>query len=237
MNIDSISRLLNNERISFQIRTDILDVYFDLRKGARIICRLQDELESIVNDLIVLNLSISVGKGLVAINSNNYVFEDYFKTTNASHERGVPLYIAKDQKSADNLRSADEEGNDFEFGKLLSYPSCCIEAVVKNNHVPSVIDALSYLVIDSQYNVWCWPVASIADASLLSHFPCSFHCKNSQNLAFKRFQYIRSFASLNLLEKIIKMHSVEYYKENNQVRFSTTSNSVFIRPNLTINEF
>lgn len=237
MNIDSISRLLNNDRISFQIRTDILDVYFDLRKGARIICRLQDELESIVNDLILLNLSISVGKGLVALSSNNYVFEDYFKTTKVSHERGVPLYIAKDQKYADDLRSADEEGNDYEFGKLLSYPSCCIEEVVKNNHVPSVMDALSYLVLDGQYNIWCWPVASIADASLLSHFPCSFNCKNSQNLAIKRFQYIRSFASLNLLEKILKMHSVEYYKGNDQVRYSLKSNSSFIRPNLTINEF
>ena len=49
---EEIYKFINNENVSFQIRMDILDVFFDCRKGARIICRINEEVELIVKYIL-----------------------------------------------------------------------------------------------------------------------------------------------------------------------------------------
>jgi hypothetical protein len=234
---EDIYTIINNDKISFQIRMDILDVYFDCRKGARIICKVNEEVERIVNSILKLNLNISVGKGLVPIYESNSLFKDHFEINSNQILNGIPLYLSKEQDYADKLRSYDESMDDKNFGKLLSYPPCCINYIKLNKKVPTLIESFNFLVQDNKYNVWCWPVASISDSSLISHFPCSYNCIETEILSKKRFNYLCKFASKDLVNKIIKYHSVYYYLEDNSIKTSIEINDSFISPNISINEF
>ena len=122
------------------------------------------------------------------------------------------------------------------FGQFLSYPSCCIDFVKLNQKVPKLIEALKYLVIKNKYNVWCWPVASISDSSLLTHFPCSFNCVESQQLSKTRFKLLTKYGSEFLINKIVKYHTLNYYIENQKIKFTSDNNVSFISPNESINE-
>ncbi len=236
MENEIIQEFINNENFSFQIRMDILDIFFDIRKGARVICKKDHEVEEIVKFIIKLNLFISVGKGLVSILASKTGFNDDFKKSQNEIMQGIPLYIAKNQNYANDLRSYDESGDDVKFGQLLSYPECCIAFVRKNKKVPTLIDAMHYLVENRKYNVWCWPVASLSDASLLPHFPCANKCASSQNLSQKRFKYLVKYGSKDLINKIVKIHSLNYYFENDEIKITSEKDIYFVSPNESLNE-
>ena len=68
---------------TLQIKLDILDVYLGYRKGARILCYINEQVEEITKELITAEIHIAVGKGMViqAANSDNNV-KDYFENNN-----------------------------------------------------------------------------------------------------------------------------------------------------------
>jgi hypothetical protein len=201
---------------TLQIKLDILDVYLGYRKGARIICRLDSQVESVVKILLEMNIKISVGKGVVFQGKgiNNVV--DFFEVDDLKAEKFIPLYISLDDNYANSLREADESRDDIIFGTMLDYPACCIKKVAEAGNVPSIIKSFEYLQEDKRYNVWTWPVAMIGDASLLVHYPCSLKCKDSMDMAKKHFQVINKYAPKNIVERVIKYHS-SFYSVNNGI--------------------
>ena len=211
---EKIKLIFSIENCTLQIKLDILDVYLDYRRGARIICRLDSQVELVVKELINLDIKVSVGKGLVFQNKgvNNVV--DYFESKNLDSEKMIPLYISQKEQYAIDLREADETKDDIKFGEMLDYPECCVEKVATAGHVPSVIEAFHYLNSSEKYNVWTWPVAMIGDASLLVHYPCSHFCKKSIQLAQKHFHLIKQYAPKSILDRVIK-HHISYYSLNN----------------------
>ena len=64
-NAEKLKKVFELNDTTLQIKLDILDVYLEYRKGARIICRLDSEVESIVKIILDMNIKVSVGKGLV----------------------------------------------------------------------------------------------------------------------------------------------------------------------------
>ena len=208
-------------------------IQHDFNKLVQLLYRI-DVSEEKLKYILQLNLTISVGKGHVFISSSD--FNDNFEKSRNNHLNGIPLYIAKNQEYADKLRMYDEDCDDYKFGQFLSYPSCCIDFVKLNQKVPKLIEALKYLVIKNKYNVWCWPVASISDSSLLTHFPCSFNCVESQQLSKTRFKLLTKYGSEFLINKIVKYHTLNYYIENQKIKFTSDNNVSFISPNESINE-
>jgi hypothetical protein len=215
MKEEIINSIFNLKATTLQIKLDILDVYLGYRKGARILCHINEQVEEITKELITAEIQISVGKGMVSqrANSINNV-KDYFDNNGENIEKVIPFYIAKNQDYADKLREADESKSDVEFGRMLDYPDCCIKKVAKSGHVPSIIESFHYLQENERFNVWTWPVAMIGDASLLVHYPCSLKCLKSIDIAKKHFQLIANYAPKYIVERVEKYHSSHYSLDN-----------------------
>jgi hypothetical protein len=213
-NLEKLSVVFEINSTTLQIKLDILDVYLGYRKGARIICRLDSQVESIVKILLDMNIKISVGKGLVFQKKglNNVV--DFFENDTLDAEKLIPIYISLNEDYANSLREADESREDIKFGTMLDYPACCIKKVAEAGNVPSIIEAFHYLQENKRYNVWTWPVAMIGDASLLVHYPCSKKCKESMDISKKHFQLINKYAPKNIVERVEKYHSSLYTLNN-----------------------
>ena len=209
-NLEKLSVVFEINSTTLQIKLDILDVYLGYRKGARIICRLESQVESIVKVLLDMNIKVSVGKGLVFQKKglNNVV--DFFENDNLDAEKLIPIYISLNDDYANLLREADESRDDIKFGTMLDYPACCIKKVAEDGHVPTIIEAFHYLQENQKYNVWTWPVAMIGDASLLVHYPCSSKCGESMDIAKKHFQLISKYAPKNIVERVNKYHASRY---------------------------
>lgn len=214
--LEKLAKVFELGDSTLQIKLDILDVYLEYRRGARIICRLDSQVESIVKVILDLNIKISVGKGLVfqKKGSNNVV--DFFEKDSIGTEKLIPLYISLNDDYANSLRDADESNDDIRFGAMLDYPSCCIKKVAEVGHVPSIIEAFYYLQQNEKYNVWTWPVAMIGDASLLVHYPCSSKCSESIDIAKKHFRLIYKYAPKFILDCVDKYHS-SHYSLNNEI--------------------
>jgi len=215
MKEEVIKSIFNLNGITLQIKLDILDVYLGYRKGARILCHINEQVEEIAKELISAEIQISVGKGMVSQSANSVnKVKDYFDNNSENTEKVVPFYIAKNQDYADKLREADENKSDVEFGRMLDYPDCCIKNVAELGHVPSIIESFYYLQENERFNVWTWPVAMIGDASLLVHYPCSSKCLKSMDIAKKHFQLITNYAPKYIVERVEKYHSSLYSIDN-----------------------
>ena len=211
MKEEVIKSIFNIKGTTLQIKLDILDVYLGYRKGARILCHINEQVEGIAKELITAEIQIAVGKGMVSqkANSVNKV-KDYFDNNSENTEQVVPFYIAKNQDYADKLRETDESKSDLEFGRMLDYPDCCINKVAESGHVPSIIESFYYLQENGKFNVWTWPVAMIGDASFLVHYPCSSKCRESMDIAKKHFQLISKYAPKNIINRVNKYHTSHY---------------------------
>ena len=227
-NLEKLSAVLAINTTTLQIKLDILDVYLGYRKGARIICRLDSQVESIVKILIDINIKVSVGKGLVFQKKglNNVV--DFFDNDTLDVEKLIPLYISLNDDYANLLREADESRDDIKFGTMLDYPTCCIKKVAEAGNVPSIIEAFHYLQENKRYNVWTWPVAMIGDASLLVHYPCSTKCRESVDIAKKHFQLISKYAPKNIIDRVNRYHT-SHYNLNKDI-ISIDEKSGFLSP-------
>jgi hypothetical protein len=216
-NNEKIKLIFSIENCTLQIKLDILDVYLGYRKGARIICRLDSQVESIVKILLEMNIKVSVGKGLVFQKKglNNVV--DFFENDTLDAEKLIPLYISLNDDYANSLREADESRDDIKFGTMLDYPVCCIKKVADSDNVPSIIEAFHYLQENKRYNVWTWPIAMIGDASLLVHYPCSTKCKESMDISKKHFQLINKYAPKSIIDRVKRYHTSHYKLNKNLI--------------------
>ena len=106
--VEKISKVFEINTTTIQIKLDILDVYLGYRKGARIICKLDSEVESIVKILLDINIKVSVGKGLVFQKKglNNVV--DFFENDNFDYSlrfvRFNPHFIFNFRKRTRDMR-------------------------------------------------------------------------------------------------------------------------------------
>ena len=67
------------------------------------------------------------------------------------------------------------------------------------------------------YDPLCWPGAMSLDLSLLIHYPCSKDCIHSKALVKARLKYLKTYASTELLTKILRAHSIGYTLENGRI--------------------
>ncbi|MDP3989616.1 MAG: DUF483 domain-containing protein [archaeon] len=89
------------------------------------------------------------------------------------------IYISKNEEKSLLAAYYELVENHEELGKLLGYPSCCIDYFTKN------FTSENPNPIHQPTNAWTNITRRDQDLVLLSHFPCSSECKESIILAKK----------------------------------------------------
>lgn len=112
-------------------------------------------------------------------------------TTYAGGHDDVLVYISKDPAKADEAHRAERAIDHTTLGKLLGYPECCIKFFTFNYEKARVMhDDYTLLALErTALEKYAWQLNTslrYLDLSLLSHFPCSYQCAYSLDMA-KRF--------------------------------------------------
>jgi len=132
------------------------------------------------------------------------------------------IYISKDKNKVTFLKLLEDKNDDKAIGELLGYPKCCIEFFMENkdNQQKLQNDYILPALNNSQgfefpfYNNYA---VRYFDITLLSHFPHSFNCKDSIEIAKNNLQCIRKHSN-DLATKFEKMlKSPVLYTENQGV--------------------
>ncbi len=132
-------------------------------------------------------------------------------------------YISKDKDLCKKAKHLDAFGDDIGFGIVMGYPECCIRFFVKQinlqkcRHMDFILPAITRVDSYPFYNNYALRYFGF---SLISHFPCSLDCKNSQDIAQKNLAALRaSFPHIaNNLETHLK--SFVIYTETKGVFYS-----------------
>ena len=105
-------------------------------------------------------------------------------------------YIAKDKETASKAKYLEEIGDQYNLGLALGYPLCCVEFFVNNYDERSKLDNdYTEPALDNSrpgsYSFVNNTLLRKQDTTLLFHFPCSFHCVESEKIAKKHFELLR----------------------------------------------
>ncbi len=106
------------------------------------------------------------------------------------------IYISKDKTISKFLKLLENKKDDEAVGKVLGYPECCIDFFIKymekqqkiqNDYILPALENSEGFRFSFHNNY----AARYFDATLLSHFPHSFDCPESINIAKKNLECIR----------------------------------------------
>ena len=107
------------------------------------------------------------------------------------------VYLSKKMETAEKAKSLEENSKHGELGLLLGYPKCCCEFFEKNFNEKNTDLALKALENSDGYEFPFYSniAARHFDVNLLSHFPHSFECKPSIEIAKKNLKVIRKHSA------------------------------------------
>ena len=106
------------------------------------------------------------------------------------------VYLSKNKDIAEKSKLTEEKDKYFEFGLLLGYPKCCCEFFEKNFDENNTDLTLKTLENSNGYKFQFYNniAARHFDVSLLSHFPHSFECKPSLEIAKNNLKTIKKYS-------------------------------------------
>jgi cyclic pyranopterin phosphate synthase len=112
-----------------------------------------------------------------------------------SKEGMIYAYVSKSEELLEKAKVY--EGYDFnthnhkKFGRLLGYPSCCIDFFLKNNKRPHPEFVNRAIEKSNKFSFYLNNLLWGTPYHIISHFPCSYDCKESIEYAKKAFKIIR----------------------------------------------
>mgnify|MGYP001577116047 FL=1 len=166
---------------------EVLYVLEDSKPCARILV-FEDELNKVKSFLENngLTCSISGFKALKQPLQSDFYSDKSIKLSKGDSRKGhFFVYLSRNKDLAEKARIAEEKNNHFELGSILGYPKCCCDFFEKNfneNNTDLTLKTLKYshgLEFPFYSNI----AARHFDVSLLSHFPHSFECMPSIEMA------------------------------------------------------
>ena len=177
---------------------EVLYVMEDAKPCARILV-FEDELEKAAEFLKNNNLNFSVSdfKVLKQNVQSEFYSDKSIKIPKDDSSKGhFFVYLSKDKNKAEQARISEKNNNHFELGLILGYPKCCCEFFAENfdeKHTDLTLDSLK------NSNGFEFPfynniAARHFDISLLSHFPHSFHCKPSIEIAKNNLKIVYKYS-------------------------------------------
>lgn len=122
------------------------------------------------------------------------------------------LYIGKDRQLVERAKQAEAENDHEQLGRLLGYPSCCIK-FFKSEYEQEVIKENDYIApalrntrqeTDSAVSFYNNVILRYFDMGVLSHYPCSFLCEASKELAKRNLDVVMRY-SPQLAEMMVMM--------------------------------
>ena len=123
------------------------------------------------------------------------------KKVSIKSKQGIPhYYISKCKKNAENAKIAESKSDNKRFGKKLGFPGCDQKFFEINyKEANSKQCDFSLLTLrntegDYPYNAYNNYVAQYFGFSLLSHFPHSFNCEKSAEIAKKYYQILSKYS-------------------------------------------
>jgi len=109
------------------------------------------------------------------------------------------IYISKDKNKSDFLKLLEYKNDDRAIGELLGYPQCCVDFFMDNKDKQQKIQNDYILPALNNSEGFEFPfyvnyAIRYFDITLLSHFPHSFNCKESIEIAKKNLQCIKKYS-------------------------------------------
>lgn len=174
---------------------EVLYVIEGSKPCARIIV-VEDEIQSVQNFLNEKNVfaPISNFKVIKQNLQSEFYSDKSLKISKNSAEKGYFfVYLSKKKETAEKARLMEEQNNHFELGLLLGYPECCCEFFERNFSEKNTDLTLKVLENSDGYKFeFCNNIAARHfDVSLLSHFPHSFECEPSAEIAKNNLKMIK----------------------------------------------
>lgn len=133
--------------------------------------------------------------GMFVLRSDFYVINKVIRNAGYSYRKSpVPqgekskifIYLAFDKEYCAALKNYEAESNDYEFGKLLGYPTCCVKYFSRciyskpgDYFMNSVTQHSTFLYYPFLNNTALWAFG----IGILDHFPCKQDCRQSSKLA------------------------------------------------------
>ena len=173
---------------------EVLYVMEDTKPCARILVS-EDKLEKILNflDENRLNCSVSDFKVLKQHLQSDFYSDKSTKIPKNDARNGYFfVYVSKNRDLAEKAKDAEEKNRHFELGIILGYPKCCCDFFEKNFNENNTDLALKTLNYSSglEFPFYSNIAARHFDVSLLSHFPHSFECRPSIEMAKSNLKVI-----------------------------------------------
>ena len=173
---------------------EILCVIEDAKPCARILA-FEDELDKVINFLNENNVSavISDFKVLKQTVQSEFYSDKSIKIPKNSEQKGYFfVYLSKSKETAEKAKLMEGKNNHLELGLLLGYPNCCCEFF--ENHFNEKNTDLTLRVLENsngfEFPFYTNIAARHFDVALLSHFPHSFECKPSIEIAKNNLRII-----------------------------------------------
>ena len=182
---------------NFHSITKSLEILYVLEKTkpcARIMV-LESEVEKTGRFLDSNNLKYSVSEFKVL---KQNLQSDFYSDKSIKIEKSEPrpgyffLYISNDGKICADAKKAEEENDHKRLGIILGYPKCCCDFFEKNFSEKTTDLTLAALKNSEgfEFPFYTNIAARHFDINLLSHFPHSFQCPDSINMAKSNLKII-----------------------------------------------
>ena len=177
---------------------EVLYVIESAKPCARILV-FEDEIQNVQNFLNKKNIftSISDFKVIKQKTESEFYSDKSIKIPKDSAEKGYFfVYLSKNTKIAEKAKLIEEKNNHIELGLLLGYPKCCCEFFEKNFDDKNTDLTLKILEnsIGYEFEFYNNIAARHFDVSLLSHFPHSFECRPSIEIAKNNLKIIQKYS-------------------------------------------
>jgi hypothetical protein len=224
---EATRRIILESALRLQVRLDLVDVLMGWRPVARVLLQRDGAAELVARLSIASHLEPVVDPSLVRQKrpSPDSPYVDKLDLHGPSDEIDVlvALFIARHRNSALAALEADHSADDVRLGLALGYPPCCVRFVERRGGVPTLAESLT-LYGEAGFDPLIWPAASLNDAGLLPHFPCSPHCQASRELASRRLQLLMRFGSREDLNRVKRSAEAGYsLDERGTVRMHVTA--------------
>lgn len=174
---------------------EVLYVIEGAKPCARILV-FEDELNKVVDFLSENNLDISISDFKVIKQGlqNEFYSDKSIKISKDSAEKGYFfVYASKSKDLVEKAKLMEEKSSHKELGLILGYPKCCCGFFEKNFNGKNTDLTLNVLENSNGYEFPFYTniAARHFDIALLSHFPHSFECKPSVEIAKNNLKIIQ----------------------------------------------
>jgi hypothetical protein len=132
-------------------------------------------------------------------------------------------YISKDGNKAATAKVLEMKNDHKRLGLLLGYPECCIDFFIQNEPERSRLDNDYSICTLKNSKARRFPFFTNVfkrskDAVLISHFPCSFDCEKSIEIAKRNLQLIGGI-DLGLASRIVSELKGRVKVGNKEIEF------------------